>query len=92
VNGDTRQILADGLALPGVDAGTDRDLRMPEALNQRLPAADRPGRPVKASEEAIAGGGDLASAKALQQLANQAIVLLQRRRSGGLGGSLGLAA
>ena len=68
VDGDPADVVADQLALAGVQARPDLQPERPDRLDDRARTADRPGRPVERRQEAVAGRLDLAAPEAGQLL------------------------
>ena len=61
VHGDPAQLVAEALALAGVDPRSDFETEWLHCGNHRFGAADCAGRPVEAGKEAVAGGVQLAA-------------------------------
>jgi hypothetical protein len=66
VDGDAAVLVAEDLAFARVDAHADADPERRHGGAQRPAAAHGPGRAVERSEEAVAGGVDLASPEDLE--------------------------
>src|SRR4051794_9839857 len=78
VHGDPRHLAVDELALARVEAGANIDAELPNAVDDRPRAADRPRRAVEGSEEAVSRGVDLAAARACELPADDGVVALEQ--------------
>ena len=74
VDRDPGDLLADDLALAGVQAGADLEPELAYGGSDRLRAADCSDRPVEGGEEPVAGRVDLATAEAAELLADERVV------------------
>jgi hypothetical protein len=78
VHGDPADGIACELDLAGVEPGTHAEPGGGDVLRDGARAADRPRRPVERREEAVAGGVDLAAAKACEVAAHDLVVPLEQ--------------
>jgi hypothetical protein len=77
MHGDPPHLWPDDLDLAHVDAGTDLDAHPVQSLHQIFGAVDGPGGLVERREKAVAGGVNLPTPVAFQNLPHEGVVLGQ---------------
>ena len=72
--GDPCDLVAKYFALPRMQPGPQVEAEFGGALDDRVRAADRAGRPIERSEEAVSGGVDFTPSEAGELPAHRLIV------------------
>src|SRR6266516_7965744 len=80
VDGESGHLVADDLALTSVDAGPNLDPVFAQRAGNGVGAANRAHRSVEGREEAVPGGIELASPEAVEQAADDGMMLAERVR------------
>src|SRR5207245_1646106 len=78
VHGKAADVVAHAFALTRVEAGSDLEAGLAEAIADRDRAADGAGRPVECREEPVAGGADLLPAEMFQLATHRRVMLLEQ--------------